>query len=210
MSLLSVIKGLNVDMLWIRLLCFVKLWLWAMPGLITLLFFSLRETWQESYWRALLLSGAFILISSLFHQGSQGHGWGYRHFHYCWFLLPLFATWTICRKDKEIKGFVYSLCLLSIFVLLPLRSYQVRTFISEVRFSIPHFNEEERHVVFVRPYRGYMADHVYNSPFLDEKTIFLTGLNEAVERAIINHYFRGAKLQKRFSDGTIWKLSPER
>ena len=206
MSLLSVIKGMNVDMLWIRLLCLLKLWLWAAPGLIVLFFFSLRETWQQSYLRALLLSGALILFSSLFHHGSQGHGWGYRHFHYCWFLLPLFAAWTLSRHGKELKSLSFSLCLLSILVLLPLRCYQVRTFISEFRASIPPINRNDSQIVFIRPFKGYMADHIYNSPFLENKTIFLTGLNEPVERAIIEHYFPAAKFRKRFADGTIWTL----
>ncbi len=108
-----------------RLLGFIKLWCWAVPGLLIVALIGWRRLRPEAREerpvstadRAMapssqsgfrLLPAQLLAASALltffgyfFVPFDQGHGWGYRYFHSAWFVLPLFAAAALISKPDQ-------------------------------------------------------------------------------------------------------------
>ncbi len=74
-----------------RLLAFLKLSAWSVPGLVFLSFVGARRGWSDRRVRVVLACALVTFGVYLLFRPTQGHGWGYRYFHGAWGTLPLLA-----------------------------------------------------------------------------------------------------------------------
>lgn len=187
----------------------VKLWLWAVPGLIVLAVMACSMK-DKPRW-VLPLAGAVVLtlIGYMFVPFDQGHGWGYRYFHTVWLALPLLAAAAFERISNDasarprLYGFALATCVGTLLLSLPLRMYQVRSFIDEYLVQIPaRLEGNARQLLFVNLDCGATYDLVQNDPFFNGKELRLISQGEDKDKEIA---FRLGSHPRLVSNGTCGK-----
>jgi len=128
----------------------------------------------------------------------QGHGWGYRYLHGFLGALSLLAAqgWTrLTDRDAQrsnVPALAVSLSvLLSLFVLLPWRAYQVNAFIKPYAAAMASIEHSDADVVIVDTTDvWYGEDLVRNDPFLRKtpKVLSLRRLDEALLGGLCRRY----------------------
>ena len=174
----------TTDILWRRLAGTIKLWVWAVPGLLVLagLGYALRR--DRVAVRLLGASAILTFAGYFFVPFDQGHGWGYRYFHSAWSVLPILAgaavascartaipspTWTLQRMAG-------GLVVASMIVLVPLQLRNIDEFIGSFLAQVPKAPAGEASVVFLYPGQGfYLMDLVQNDPFLRDRNMRMVG-----------------------------------
>ena len=132
-----------------RGIAFLKLTMWAVPGLIVLAVIGARRRWRDARIRVLAISALLTFFGYFLFKVTQGHGWGYRHFHGAWGTLPLLVCGLMAvKKADESKEFTPlartagTLAVLSFVLLNGLRLYQVDAFIDRHLGQIPPFDPD--------------------------------------------------------------------
>jgi len=148
-----------------------KLWLWAVPLLLTLAIVGIKRT-QSAPLRLLAASALTMFFAYFLIPFSQGHGWGYRYFHPAWFTLPILAV--VALRDRDINIALsarLAVCALaSLLLITPIRAWQMGDFVSGHVAQIPVPSEpkaaNECEIVFHNRSGFYGIDMVENKPDL--------------------------------------------
>jgi hypothetical protein len=195
-----------------------KLWVWAVPGLLTLAGIAAwRLRNERGRWVIMAASALGTYVGYLYIPFDQGHGWGYRYFHSAWAVLPLFATAAIyplasgrspaapAGASQPLSTYAAACALLSLTLLTTPQALQVRHFIARHLGQLPTAARGDVRLVFIDPRRGYYAwDLVQNDPFLHEHVIKLLSLHPARDRAMVARRFPQYRLLASPPNGTVW------
>jgi hypothetical protein len=206
-------KAPDADLLWVRLIGLLKLFVWAVPGLPVLSFFGVRHIPENRPLQLWGWSALCTLIGYLFVPFSQGHGWGFRYFHSAWLSLPLLAAAFLTStpiNGKSWKRLAATTALLCIIFGIGLRFYQINQFISAHLSQGPNLNEEKKRVCVFNTYYGYfLYDFVRNDPFLRNRIINLQSLGFKKDREMMSQFFPHAEETSRSASVTIWNIADE-
>lgn len=177
----------DMEVLLMRLAGTIKLWLWAVPGLLLLACLGFLSRSQNTAVRLLLASAAATFVGYFVIPFDQGHGWGYRYFHSVWGVLPILAAAAVVRPAVNVQpstrliSVAGYLALSSLVLSTALRLYQVEAFIDQHSKQLPLMETSEPTVTFVENRSGYyMMDLVQNHPHLQSKRVIM--LSQGAER----------------------------
>lgn len=205
----------SYGLLWVRLLCFIKLWFWAVPGLFTLSAFGFFKKWNVYPLNVLVGSFVLIVLATFFYGASQGHGWGYRYIHQCWMVFPLLATVTITTYCKttgnhapptslgtNFRRALIHLCLFSLIICNGVRLVQVYSHINNHLGILPEVENNKYQIVFV-PLGFYATDLIQNDPFMRDPVLYMEGSGIGNNNKLISKYFPNAVKKA----DNLWELN---
>ncbi len=196
-----------------RALATLKVFLWAVPGLVIIAAWGYWRLRGQTIARLLMLSAAITYAAYFLVVFDQGHGWGDRYFHPAWGVLPLFgAAWVTERREgfrwARLMG---SLAAVSLLVLTPVRMMNAHGFIELCEGQAPPRDPSKRQVSFVNVLPGgdryYPDDAVRNDPFLRNPSIVLMSRGFGKDEQLIHRNYPHAKLVFWGSHGSVWDLN---
>ena len=211
----GVLQVPDMNFLWVRLLGFLKVFAWAVPGLPFLAILDVRHIKEYPGLRLWGWAAVCTLIGYMFIPASQGHGWGYRYFHSAWVALPLLATVllvTLNTEGKDLKNYVGVVTILSLFFCTPLRFFQVERFVDrhlKQRPPLGKVSSDKRLICFIdpAPLNGYYkADLIMNDPFLRDPVIFFAGRGIDKDREMVRKRFPNARLLGLYNFDSVWEV----
>jgi hypothetical protein len=193
----------------VRAMGVLKLFLWGAPGLLVLAALGAVALRKAPFPRLLVWSAASVFIGFLFVPLSQGHGWGFRFFHYCWFALPLLAAGYLTAPGAgraRLTSVVGVATLLGLLAGNGLRLHQAETFIASQLAQVPRV-AAGRSIVFLGPRDGYyMADLVQNDPFLRDPQTRLLSFGRVEDARLVAALFPHARKVFERGDTTVWEI----
>lgn len=166
------------SVLYARLAGLIKLWLWASPLLLLLVWQGVRDSSAIAV-RLLAASAGVTFLAYFAIHFDQGHGWGYRYFHSAWGVLPVLGALGIARlastqqKGCGVLPVMAGLSLASVIAMNALRLGQVGEFMNQHLAQLPPAAEHRRAFMFIKLRGYYAADLVQNDPWLRGKTVTL-------------------------------------
>lgn len=207
----------DMVVLLMRLAGTIKLWLWAVPGLLFLASLGFLSRSQNTAIRLLMASATATFFGYFVIPFDQGHGWGYRYFHSAWGVLPVLATAALIRPSGgafpparlvAITGF---LALASLFLSTALRIYQVESFIDRHLHQIQHVDTANPTITFVDIRGGYfIVDLVQNHPNLyDNKRVIMISHGEEPNKKLAQQFDPSARLIASGPWGETWEMKPD-
>jgi hypothetical protein len=207
------IAGLpQLDVLSYRAIEYLKLFLWAVPGLPVL---AALGAWRNRRVAGLRLLG-WAAVSSLaaffFVPFPQGHGWGYRYFHQAWGAVPLLAAALVVSAGRARAAWTRvmgTLAVLSLVAGTALRFIQVDGFIDRHLGQLPTLAEGRRQVCFLATQWGYYrADLVQNDPLLRDPVVILVSFGRQRDAELMRRMEPAAR--PIFDNGldTVWLVEP--
>src|SRR5262249_4827958 len=135
----SAVSGPGDEVLPIRIAELVRLWNWAVPGLLIL---SATGWWMGRGNVRIRLLGFSFLSTFFGYLGvifTQGYGWGARYLHPAWGVLPVLAATALVlvgeRERDRLGSYVGTLACLSLMFATLLRAVQIE---SDVRTHLTH------------------------------------------------------------------------
>lgn len=194
-----------------QLLSLYKLWLWAVPGLITVAVLGVwRQRKAQSHWIVMAASALLTYFAYFLVRFDQGHGWGFRYFHPAWLVVPLFAVAAIrIRPPSALAGYLAASAVLSLALLTTLRALQVEQFIARHLAQVPVATRGEPRVIIMDQKTGYYAwDLAQNDPLLREPVIRLISRNPELDRRMMSTLFPQYEVLAANRHGTVWGLPP--
>jgi hypothetical protein len=200
------------DVFAMRLAELLRLWNWAVPGLLLLA--------AGGWWlgrrdpRVLLLGLSMIstIVGYMFIGFTQGHGWGARYLHPAWGTLPVLAAVALVRAPQgaawhRMHGYLASLAILSLVFATALRAVQIHGYIDMHLANRPPALPGIRQIVFVAfDFRTYTADLIQNDPFLRNKVWYMISRGRASDQSLIGSRFPNAHLVASDRRGEVWRL----
>ena len=212
-KLLSVLALPGSEVLSWRLAELVRLWNWAVPGLLV---FAAGGWWlSRGDFRPWLLGLSFIttVAGYLLVTYPQGHGWGARYLHSAWGVLPVLAALLLVRLSDirwgPAKTYIAILAVLSLLFANGLRAAQIRGYIDAHLAKRPPLVPGARQVVFVRAGpRDYNADLVQNDPFLRGEVTIMLSYGRERDAQLMHGRFPGARLVHDDERGQVWLIEP--
>lgn len=198
-----------------RTIGLVKLWLWAVPGLLALAAYGLWMKRNDVKLMLLAASLCCTFLGYLFFPANQGHGWGFRYVHSAWIALPLLAAsslWIsrgpdVGRHRTELASYVAGCAIAALLILLPLRAYQTHQFMSAHLAQIPSAESGEPIVAIVDISLGYYAqDLVQNDPFLRRGPLMMISHGRTKDDEMMAALYPELKALKRGYRGIVWGI----
>ena len=213
-----------------------KIWVWAVPGLLTLACYGAVRERRNHLCLLLAASALTTLIGYVLVPQDQGHGWGYRYFHSAWMALPLLATAALFRtapaseragdgrsvaagapavrpaglfQGTDVRGFVSTCIVLTLVIGVGFRAWQMQAFIAHDLTQLPQYHGTEPHVVIVDDrFSFYGADLVQNDPFLRGSEIRMYSHGRAADEQMMALQYPA--LHQVYADryGTVWSAGP--
>ncbi|MBK7899114.1 MAG: hypothetical protein KA603_14300 [Azonexus sp.] len=175
------------SVLYARLAGLIKLWLWASPLLLLLVWQGVRDS-KAVATRLLAASAGLTFLAYFAIRFDQGHGWGYRYFHSAWGVLPVLGALGIARLASTQHGgrsglpILAGLSLAGLIVMNVLRLGQVGDFMTQHLTQLPPAAESGRAFIFVKLRGYYAADLVQNDPWLRGNTVMLIARTRDAEK----------------------------
>ena len=212
----------QLGVLYVRLIGFAKIWLWAVPGLVVLAYAGARQTRDDPRCRLLAASAVTTFVGYLFVGYDQGHGWGFRYFHGAWFVLPLLAAAALTGSrpvkspsagfaTDEVRAFVTACALLTLVLGVGQRALQIDRFVSAEVSQGPHYHAEDGSVVMYsnNGISRYGNVLVHNDPWLRDKVFNLVSHGSKADAALLHSRFPG--LRRIYYDpwGSVWSDKPQ-
>jgi len=192
----------------------VRLWNWAVPGLLALAAAGWWIGRRDARVRLLGLSFICTFLGYLAIGFTQGNGWGARYLHPAWGALPVLGAAALVSggdgaSRERLSTYAASLALLSLVFATLLRATQIHGYLEMHLANRPEAVAGARQIVFVTfdPVK-YTADFVQNDPFLRNKIWYLLSYGRASDRALIASRFPGARLVGEDRRGEVWLLEP--
>lgn len=190
-----------------RLLGIGKLMAWASFGLVPLAAMGAFYRRHDPTVRLLAASALCTLLAYFASPYSQGHGWGYRYFHGAFMSLPLLAALALFPDASAARGARSAIgdqlklanlwwALAALTLLLPLRAYEVRRFVSAHYRQRNSVDDAGECVHFMKVGRGgsYVQDLIWNDPKLEQRDVYLTS-HGAKDEELVQSSVPGAKLR---------------
>ncbi len=204
----------------------VKVWVWAVPGMMLLAVAGAWKWRRHQQCRLLVASALVTLIGYVLVPVDQGHGWGYRYFHSAWMVLPLLSAGALARlparmqpsaqapngflgrltEDSGVRTYLVACALLTLTLACGLRAVQVRDFMSSQMTSRPAYAGTERQVVILEHSSG--LDPTRNDPWLRGNAIYLFSHGQAADAAMMRANFPGLHAVFSDSQGSVWSTAP--
>lgn len=189
----------------------VKLWLWAVPGMLVAAVWAARDLWRDEQraWRILSASALATYFGYFLVAFDQGHGWGFRYFHGAWLALPLLAAGA-CRDDsrKTLAAYLAACALLSLFLLTPVRALQVRHFTDNHLDQAPAAPAGDARVIFINPRFGYYSwDLAQNDPGLRAAPLRLVSRGADADKTLMRERFPQYELLGADRRGSVWGIA---
>jgi hypothetical protein len=201
----------------------VKVWVWAVPGMLLM---ALAGAWRwrhNAHCRVLVSSALATLLGYLLVPVDQGHGWGYRYFHSAWMVVPLLAAGALARvpaglqqvsrtspfldrlpEDAGVRTYLVACALLTLTLGCGLRAVQVREFmVSQMRSTPPAYTGTEHRVILVAD----GLDPTWDDPWLRGKAIYLLSYGPAADAAMMHEYFPDLHHVFTDSHGSVWSAA---
>ena len=156
---------------------------WASPLALILFVFSLiqMERWPAPAYD-LFYGIVLTVIVYFFFKTDQGHGWGYRYFHgVLGNFVILAAMGAEFVREQGVRSSLHRILWLNaalvVLVFLPLRAYQVETFITPFsRASTYLAGLPDRYVLLENGGIWYGSDLVRNDPLFQKGPLVFSGL----------------------------------
>ncbi len=212
-----------------RLAGIVKLWAWAVPGLLILAVIG-GWKWRHDRTCLLLASSALLtLLGYVFVPFDLGHGWGYRYFHSAWIALPILAAAAAARPPRSTVNvggnagefrqggmfegcptltFIVASALLSLVVSMGLRAVQIHNFVVWHQSQVPAYAGTEHHVVILDTRATfYGRDLIQNDPWLRENTIMMITHGAQADVGMMRANF--PQMHEVYADrfGSVWSAA---
>jgi len=192
----------------IQLLGLFKLWIWAVPGLLTVAALGAwRRRKAESYWLAIIASGLLTYFAFFLVRFDQGHGWGFRYFHAAWLVLPLLAAGALNdgRGPLQLHGYLAGCAVLSLAILTTFSALQVEHHIARHLSQEPVAAKGSVRVIILNPSSGYYTvDLAQNDPFLRNEVVRLTSRGPQQDRDMMAKSFPQYRLLGAGPRGSVW------
>lgn len=223
---ISVFSLPDAPILLARWIGVVKLWVWAVPGMLILALLGAWRWRHNPHCRVLVASALVTLIGYVLVPVDQGHGWGYRYFHSAWMVLPLLAAGALARvpvgtqqgavrvptfldrlpEDSGVRTYLVACALLTLTLGWGLRAVQVRDFVSARMAVTPAYRGAEHRVVIMDPAIG--LDPTRDDPWLHGNVIYMQSRGAAPDAAMMGAYFPA--MHRVFTDryGSVWSAAP--
>lgn len=185
---------------------------WAPPVLIVLAILGALRHWNNAYLRLMAFSALLTILGFTFHPDGMGHGWGFRHFHGAWGVVPILAAATIADTGERrveacrFHSFIGASVFLSIIMAIPFYFYNVHSFISRHLKQLPELEPGKPQVAFI-PEGYYTKDLLQYDPTGKSNILFLKSsdnLKEDVE--FIRAVFPSAKPRNGNPNNMVWVL----
>ena len=210
----SVFKPPGGDFFWVRLLGWLKLFGWSLPGLPVLAVLGARFTKKSPHLKLWAGSAVLTLFVYLFVPVSQGHGWGFRYFYSSWMALPLLSTAFLTSKriteNHTWKRLIYVLAVLSVVLCTTLRFFQVYQFIDRDLAQLPNLNQGKTYVCIVNTDRGYYTqDLIQNDPFLRESTVILRSVGSREDLKMMKDLFPQSERVRTSALYSLWEIKDD-
>ena len=208
----TALAGPGDAVLSMRLAELVRLWSWAVPGLLLLAGAGWWIGRGDRRLRLLGLSFACTALGYLAIAFTQGYGWGARYLHSAWGCLPILAAVALAATAgtparQRLRVYVAALAVLSLAFGTLLRAVQIDDYVQGHLASRPPISPGARQIVFVAvDHRNYTQDFVQNDPFLRNRIWFLVSYGAARDRLLIVQRFPGARLVHSDQRGQVWQL----
>jgi hypothetical protein len=190
----------------------VRLWNWAVPGLLVLAAAGWWVARRDLRARLLGLSMLATLAGYVIVGFDQGYGWGARYLHPAWGALPILAAVGLVhapldRGCARLRGYVASLAVLSLALGTALRATQIDDFLQSHLANRPPAAPHARQVVFVTSDRAhYTPDLVQNDPFLRGNVWYLLSHGPAADERFMRSRFPQAQRTLIDRRGSVWRL----
>jgi hypothetical protein len=206
-------KTPDADLLWVRLIGLLKLFVWAIPGLPILACLGIRHIRGNRPLQLWGWSAICTLAGYLFVPFSQGHGWGFRYFHSTWLTLPLlaaaFLTSTPANR-KSWKRLVGTIAIISVISGTGLRFYNINHFISKCLPRQSTLNDGKKHIWFMaRTYPYFYTYFMRNDPFLRNSNIYLQSLGVKNDTELTDTLFPEANIHSRSASFSVFEITSE-
>lgn len=213
----AVVQLPSVEILIWRMIGAMKLWLWAVPGLLLLTWLGFRSRRQDPVIRLLFASAAITFFGYFLIPFSQGHGWGYRYFHSAWGVLPVLAAAALIQPPggafppARLVAITGILALASLLLSTALRIYQVEAFINRHLHQIQYVDTANPTITFVNIREGYyIIDLVQNHLHLyDNKRVVMISRGAEPNKKFAQQLDPSARLIVSEPWGEIWGMRPD-
>jgi hypothetical protein len=216
----------NATVVLSRSIALAKVWVWAVPGLLILAVYGAVLHRRNTICMLFAASALATLIAYVFFSQDQGHGWGYRYFHSAWMALPLLATAAVYRPagmqdrpadsspeqagifaDQATKAYVAACIILTLFVGVGFRAWQMQGFMADDLNQLPHYRGTERRIILIDTrFAFYSGDLVQNDPWLRGNVIRMFSHGTTEDKDMMTRYFPA--MHRVYADhfGSVWSL----
>jgi hypothetical protein len=201
----------DLKMIFERLIGWLKVFAWSVPGLPVLAILGLRFIKGSTHLKLWVWSAATTIMIFIFVPFNQGHGWGFRYFHSVWLVLPLLGAAFLAVN--ELKGAAYwkkfmcVLSLLSIFLFTGLRFYQVHQYVGQHLAQLPEFEPDKKYICILNTEQGYYSDDlIQNNPFLRDPIIILRSIDGYQDLKMIQTFFPDANNILNTPSYLVWEI----
>ncbi|MEY4631936.1 MAG: hypothetical protein RIQ81_2056 [Pseudomonadota bacterium] len=201
--------------------------LWASPGMGGLFLVNRNSSliindghqavWIRPLSRVILVSATLAAIFYFFFPLNQGHGWGYRYLQPVlgFFLVAGLVRWTAFDPDGKTVSWMLLSSLVSLAVMVPLRTSQISAFVAERQTLLPCIPGKGAQICFVDPSRIYWGpDLIQNRPFVSLSQpvvapLVLRSSGADADEALVQKYWPGARQVEGWNSpgsGSVWSL----
>jgi hypothetical protein len=196
----------------IRVACFAKMWVWAVPGLFVFAVLGLLRQREVLAPRLLAASAILTLAGFFFVTFDQGHGWGYRYFHSAWGVIPILAACAMADRSEAnlpLVSFAGAVAMLNLLVVIPLQMSQIEGFISQQLAQLGAPERPGNNLYFIHPRGGfYVADMVQIDPLLRDPDLIMVSRGAALDSEMTLENWPGAVKIASVPAYDQWYLGP--
>lgn len=221
------------SLLKVRLLEWLRYWLWTAPGLVLL---AGLGSWQLCWRRRrapdgsarsrgmsppglelMVASTALTALVYFFYRVSQAQGWGFRYLHQVWAGFALAAAFWLGSKTADRWSATSRAVVLTLLLAVPVsnavRALQVRGYVQRQTGQVGdvEWNGEGVILVFVDPGKGLLrSDFIRNDPFLRDRVWHLVSCGAECDEEVVRGLFADPELIGRDGIDSLWHVSGPR
>ncbi len=213
LQLLSFITFPDITILGMRISATVKMWVWAVPGLLVFAVLGYQRFRTHVVVKTMAYSAIITFLGYFFVSFDQGHGWGYRYFHSAWGVVPILAACFLASpllpEMRRLAAVAGAAALLSLVLGNGLRALQIDEFITKQQTQLPAMAKSGKHILFINRLHGfYTADLIQNSPLERSNVIRVESHGSKANAQLMTSRWPEAKQTAAGVWGESWQLGP--